>query len=36
MYWVLGLSVAISFMLVIPKMEIYSPGEGVMAHRPGP
>ena len=31
MYWVLGLSVAISFMLVIPKMEVYSPGEGVMA-----
>lgn len=31
MYWVLGLSVAISFMLVIPKMEILSPGEGVMA-----
>lgn len=30
MYWVLGLSVAISFMLVIPKMEIYSPGKGVM------
>jgi NNP family nitrate/nitrite transporter-like MFS transporter len=31
MYWVLGLSVAISFMLVIPKMEVYSPGEGIMA-----
>lgn len=31
MYWVLGLSVAISFMLVIPKMEIFSPGEGIMA-----
>jgi MFS transporter, NNP family, nitrate/nitrite transporter len=35
MYWVLGLSVAISFMLVIPKMEIYSPGEGVMATSSG-
>ncbi len=35
MYWVLGLSVAISFMLVIPKMEIYSPGEGIMASRAG-
>ena len=35
MYWVLGLSVAISFMLVIPKMEILSPGEGVMATRAG-
>ena len=35
MYWVLGLSVAISFMLVIPKMEVYSPGEGVMAIRAG-
>ncbi|GMT40402.1 MAG: nitrite extrusion protein 1 [bacterium] len=30
MYWVLGLSVAISFMLVIPKMDIYSPGRGIM------
>jgi NNP family nitrate/nitrite transporter-like MFS transporter len=35
MYWVLGLSVAISFMLVIPKMEVISPGEGVMATRSG-
>jgi NNP family nitrate/nitrite transporter-like MFS transporter len=35
MYWVLGLSVLISFMLVIPKMEIYSPGEGILAQRPG-
>ncbi len=35
MYWVLGLSVAISFMLMIPKMEIYSPGEGILAQRPG-
>ncbi|HIG44681.1 MAG TPA: NarK/NasA family nitrate transporter [Gammaproteobacteria bacterium] len=35
MYWVLGLSVALSFMLVVPKMEIFSPGEGVMAMRAG-
>ncbi len=35
MYWVLGLSVAVSFMLVIPKMEVYSPGEGIMAARAG-
>ena len=35
MYWVLGLSVAISFMLVIPKMEVYSPGQGIMASRAG-
>ena len=35
MYWVLGLSVAISFMLVIPKMEIYSPGQGILAARGG-
>ena len=35
MYWVLGLSVAISFMLVIPKMEVYSPGEGIMAAQAG-
>ncbi len=35
MYWVLGLSVAISFMLVIPKMDIYSPGKGIMNKIPG-
>ncbi|HEX19535.1 MAG TPA: MFS transporter [Acidiferrobacteraceae bacterium] len=35
MYWVLGLSVAISFMLIVPKMEIYSPGKGIMAKRTG-
>jgi NNP family nitrate/nitrite transporter-like MFS transporter len=35
MYWVLGLSVAISFMLMIPKMEIYSQGQGILASRPG-
>ena len=35
MYWILGLSVAISFMLVIPKMEVYSPGAGIMAIQAG-
>ncbi len=35
MYWVLGLSVVVSFMLIIPKMDIYSPGQGIMAHKPG-
>lgn len=35
MYWVLGSSTVISFMLIIPKMEIYSPGQGIMAVRPG-
>ncbi len=35
MYWVLGASVAISFLVIIPKMEVYSPGRGVMAKRSG-
>ncbi|MBT3984119.1 MAG: NarK/NasA family nitrate transporter [Bacteriovoracaceae bacterium] len=35
MYMVLGLSVAISFLLIIPKMEIYSPGKGIMARNSG-
>jgi len=35
MYWVLGLSVVISLMLIAPKMEINSPGEGILAQRPG-
>ncbi len=35
MYWVLGASVLISFLVIIPKMEIYSPGRGVMAQRSG-
>lgn len=35
MYWVLGLSVAISALLIVPKMEIYSPGKGVMAGQDG-
>jgi len=35
MYWVLGASVFISFLLIIPKMDIYSPGRGVMAAHGG-
>ncbi len=35
MYWVLGTSVAISFMLIVPKMEIFSPGMGIMAQSDG-
>ncbi len=35
MYWVLGSTVFISFLLIIPKMEIYSPGRGIMAKSSG-
>lgn len=35
MYWVLGSSVVICFMLIIPKMDIYSPGRGIMARQSG-
>ncbi|MGL1936472.1 MAG: MFS transporter [Fibrobacterales bacterium] len=35
MYWILISSALISFMLIIPRMEIYSPGKGVMAKRDG-
>lgn len=35
MYWVLGISAVLSLMLVVPKMDVYSPGEGVMALRAG-
>jgi MFS transporter, NNP family, nitrate/nitrite transporter len=35
MYWVIGLSILISLMLIIPKMDIYSPGKGIMAMRAG-
>ncbi len=35
MYWVLGSSALISFMLIVPKMEVYSPGKGVMAKSSG-
>ncbi len=35
MYWVLGLSTTLSFLLIVPKMEIYSPGRGIMAKSSG-
>ncbi|MBX7219412.1 MAG: MFS transporter [Blastocatellia bacterium] len=35
MYWVLGTSTIFCFLLVIPKMEIVSPGQGVQALKPG-
>ncbi|MCC6936669.1 MAG: MFS transporter [Flavobacteriales bacterium] len=35
MYWVLSLSVLISLCLVVPKMQVVSPGRGVMALKAG-
>lgn len=35
MYWVLGTSALISLMLIVPKMEIISPGKGIMATKNG-
>jgi len=35
MMWVLGATIAISAMLMIPKMEIFSPGPGIVAKIPG-
>lgn len=35
MYCVLGSSVVLSFFLIIPRMEIYSPGTGIMATQAG-
>lgn len=35
MYWVLGGCTAASLLLVVPRMDIQSPGEGVMAARAG-
>lgn len=35
MYWVLGSSLLISFLLIVPKMEISSPGKGVIAKMGG-
>lgn len=35
MYWVLGSSVLFSFLLIFPRMEIYSPGTGIMAIKNG-
>lgn len=35
MYWVLGSSVVFSALLIVPKMEITSPGKGIVADRDG-
>ncbi len=35
MYWVLGSSLAISALLVMPQMEITAPGRGLMSHSAG-
>ncbi len=35
MYWVLGTSVAFSFLLMFPKMDIYTDGQGVLAGNQG-
>lgn len=35
MYWVFGASVVIAFLLIVPKMEVYSPGRGIMANKSG-
>lgn len=35
MYWVLASSIFIAFLLIIPKMEVTSPGKGIMAINEG-
>lgn len=35
MYWILSLSILISFFLIVPKMEIHSPGKGINARSDG-
>ncbi len=35
MYWVFGACAVATFMLIVPRMEITSPGEGIMATAPG-
>ena len=35
MYWVLCISVLCCFLLVIPRMDIQAPGQGIMAPKPG-
>ena len=35
MFWVLGSSVVICLMLIVPKMEVHSPGRGINARVPG-
>jgi MFS transporter, NNP family, nitrate/nitrite transporter len=35
MYWVFGASVLISFLLIVPQMEITSPGQGILSRGAG-
>jgi NNP family nitrate/nitrite transporter-like MFS transporter len=35
MYWVIALSIVFAFFLSVPRMEIYSPGKGVLAGKKG-
>lgn len=35
MYWVFGASITLSFLLIFPRMEIYSPGSGVVSPKNG-
>lgn len=35
MYWVLGGCVLCSFLLIVPRMDVYAPGQGVMARAGG-
>jgi NNP family nitrate/nitrite transporter-like MFS transporter len=35
MYWVLSLSIIICFFLIVPKMEVHSPGRGINARNDG-
>ncbi|MGE0376550.1 MAG: nitrate/nitrite transporter [Planctomycetaceae bacterium] len=35
MYWVLGLSLACCFLLIVPQMDIHAPGSGIMARAAG-
>ena len=35
MFWVLATSVLVSFMISIPRMEVFSPGKGIMNKRSG-
>lgn len=35
MYWVLSITALASFLLMFPKMDIVSPGSGIMAKQPG-
>jgi len=35
MYWILASSTIICLLLIVPKMDIYSPGQGIMAKKSG-